>query len=79
MLWAAEEIRTQLPPGGLTWAWLFGRLDRPPDGTLGRELTSEGFEWWRRPIRRSDDGDRMLLYSLMAEGGLPDSCLAEAA
>lgn len=79
VLWAAEEIRTQLPPGGLTWAWLFGRLGRGPDGALGRELTLEGFAWWRRPIRRSDDGNRLLLYSLMAEGGLPDAYLAEAA
>lgn len=79
VLWAAEEIRTQLPPGGLTWAWLFGRLGRAADGGLGRELVLEGFAWWRRPIRLSDDGDRLLLYSLMAEGGLPDAYLAEAA
>jgi len=78
VLWASEEIRTAHQPGHLTWDWLFGRLRRPKDDGLGRDLAELGLEWWRRKVRRSESGQRHLLYSLMAEGGLPESYLAAA-
>jgi hypothetical protein len=79
VLWAAEEIRTQHRPGQLTWDWLFGRLGRPPAPQLGRDLTERGLAWWGRRVRISEGGARQFLYSLMAEGGMPDAYLAEAA
>lgn len=78
VIWAAEEIRANLPPGRLTWDWLFGRLGRTADVELGRTLTLRGLESWSRAVRLSEGGSRQYLYSLMAEGGLPDAYLAEA-
>lgn len=79
VLWAAEEIRTQHRPGQLTWEWLFGRLGLAAAPTLGRALAERGLNWWGRRVRVSESGSRQFLYSLMAEGGLPDAYLAEAA
>lgn len=79
VLWAAEEIRTQHRPGPLTWEWLFGRLGHVSAPQLGRDLTERGLVWWGRRVRVSEGGTRQFLYSLMAEGGLPDAYLAEAA
>jgi hypothetical protein len=77
-LWAADEIRVAHRPGHLTWEWLFGRLRRPSDPPFGRVLAERGLAWWRRPVRRSESGHRHYLYSLMAEGGLPEAYLAQA-
>ena len=79
VLWASEEIRTQHRPGQLTWDWLFGRLGRSAAPQLGRDLTERGLAWWGRRVRVSENGARQFLYSLMAEGGMPDAYLAEAA
>jgi hypothetical protein len=46
---------------------------------LGRDLTELGLAWWGRRVRVSEGGARQCLYSLMAEGGLPDAYLADAA
>jgi hypothetical protein len=78
VLWAADEIRVAHTPGHLTWEWLFSRIRRPSDPQLGRILTERGLVWWRRPVRRSESGHRHFLYSLMAEGGLPEAYLAQA-
>lgn len=78
VLWAAEEIRVAHRPGPLTWEWLFGRLGRPADQALARDLVDRGLAWWRRSVRRFEGGNRHYLYSLMAEGGLPEAYLAQA-
>ena len=57
VLWAVEEIRTQLPPGGLTWAWLFGRLGRAPDGVLGRAFSTSYAP--RDPARAAELADAL--------------------
>jgi hypothetical protein len=78
VLWAADEIRVAHTPGQLTWEWLFGRLRRPSDPQFGRALAERGLAWWHRPVRQSESGQRHYLYSLMAEGGLPEAYLAQA-
>ncbi len=77
VIWAAETIRTRYPGGGLTWAFLFDRLDIAEDQDLGRRMVREGLAWWQRKVRLSDENKRMFLYSLMAEGGLPDAVLRQ--
>ena len=78
VLWAADEIRVAHTPGHLTWEWLFGRLRRPSDPQLGRILAERGLAWWHRSVRQSESGHQYYLYSLMAEGGLPEAYLAQA-
>lgn len=77
VLWAAETIRAHYPGGGLTWAFLFARLDLAEDQQLGRRLVHRGLSWWQRPVYRSEAGVRLFLYSLMAEGGLPEAVLKQ--
>lgn len=78
VLWASERIRTAFPGGQLTWEFVFDGLSLPCESSLGRELTEQGLLFWKRPLRQSDGGNRAFLYSLLAEGGLPDHALAEA-
>lgn len=73
--WAAERIRARFPGGQLTWTFVFDGLGLTEDQHLGRELAERGLLWWRREIRASDAGARMYLYSLMAEGGIPEALL----
>ena len=76
VFWAAERIRAQFPGGQLTWTFVFNGLGLTEDQQLGRELAERGLVWWRREIRTSDAGSRMFLYSLMAEGGIPEALLS---
>ena len=77
VFWAAETTRAHYPGGGLTWAFLFGRLGWTEDQQLGRRLVGRGLAWWKRPVCTSDAGRRLFLYSLMAEGGLPEAVLRQ--
>jgi hypothetical protein len=77
-LWASEEIRLHLQPGGLTWEWLFGRLEVAENQDAGRRLVERGLTWWKRRIARSESGNRQFLFSLLAESGLPDAYVAQA-
>lgn len=76
VFWAAEHIRANFSGGPLTWEFVFSAIGWPEDQELGRELTARGLEWWGREIRVSDAGTRMFLYSLMAEGGIPEALLS---
>ncbi|MCX7646684.1 MAG: STY4851/ECs_5259 family protein, partial [Rhodobacteraceae bacterium] len=79
VLWAAERIRQHWPGGSLTWAFVYQGLDlAPPDYGFTRWLVETGLNAWRRPLRRGDAGHREYLFSLLAEGGLPDAALAQA-
>jgi hypothetical protein len=79
VLWAAERIRTRYRGGHLTWEFVFEGLGTPnPDYPFISWLAEQGFAAWKRPLRRGSSGDREFLYSLLAEGGLPDAALAEA-
>lgn len=77
VFWASERIRTAFDGGHLTWEFVFRGLGRSPDRTLGTKLTQCGLRAWRREIRRSDAGQTLFLYTLMAEGGLPDTLLRQ--
>ena len=75
VFWAAEHIRARFRGGPLTWAFVFDALGLPDDQTFGRDLVEQGFAWWGREVRLSHAGIRMSLYSLMAEGGIPEALL----
>ncbi len=76
VFWAAEHIRAKFSGGPLTWEFVFSAIDCPEDQGFGRQLTEKGLAWWDREIRVSDAGTRMFLYSLMAEGGIPEALLS---
>jgi hypothetical protein len=79
VLWAAERIRRDWPGGQLTWDFVYqGLALTPPDYHFTRWLVETGLREWRRPLRRGDAGHREFLFSLLAEGGLPDAALAQA-
>lgn len=78
VLWAAEHIRTGFRGGQLTWDFVFEGIALDYERPAAIELTSRGLEAWGRRLRRSDQGHREFLYSLLAEGGLPDLALAHA-
>ncbi|RWR06569.1 STY4851/ECs_5259 family protein [Paenirhodobacter populi] len=78
VLWAAEYIRTGFPGGQLTWDFVFEGMALDYDRPTAIELTSHGLDTWGRKLRQSDHGHREFLYTLLAEGGLPDLALANA-
>lgn len=79
VLWACEYIRTTYPGGQLTWEFVFTGLSMPPaDYFFTQWLVETGLNAWRRKLRQSNAGHREFLYTLVAEGGLPDAALAEA-
>ena len=76
VFWAAEHIRSRFPGGPLSWEFVVSPLGLPSDDQgWFRSLTERGLRWWNRPIVESDAGIRMFLYSLMAEGGIPEELL----
>ena len=75
VLWAAEHIRSKFPGGQLTWEFVFHGLGLREDRDQAVPLVEDGLRWWRRAVRISDAGRRMFLYSLMAEGGLPQALM----
>lgn len=77
VLWAAEEIRRNHAFGALTWDFLLDRLGLKRQREAGKELVVSGMAFWHRKIRkRASDQKTLYLFSLMAEGGLPDAFLA---
>ena len=78
VLWAAEHIRARFGGGRLTWAFVLEPLGIwTQDHQLGRDLTERGLAWWGREVGVSSAGVRMFLYSLMAEGGMPEALLRQ--
>lgn len=78
VMWATERIRTHYEGGPLSWQMVFDGVGLRADDTLARDLVDRGMRWWRRPVRISEGGHHMRLYSLLAEGGLPDPMLRQA-
>ncbi len=78
VLWAAEHLRTRFAGGQLTWEFVFAGLGQEYDRAIAVRLTETGLNAWGRSVRRRDSGDRAFLFSLLAEGGLPDLALADA-
>ncbi|MCB1357851.1 MAG: STY4851/ECs_5259 family protein [Maritimibacter sp.] len=76
VFWAAEFIRKDYRQGSLSWDLVFQGLGLSGDHGYGRALVEQGLKQWGRQVRRRDtDAKRLFLYSLMAEGGLPDAFL----
>lgn len=73
VLWAAYRLRASFPGGQLTWDYIHDKPCSPAETTSARDLVELGLRWWRRQARRSETGRNLYLYSLMAEGGLPDA------
>lgn len=79
VLWASERLRTAYPGGQLTWEFVFEGLGHPrPDYGFVQKITEDGLLSWGRQLKRGQVGHREFLYSLLAEGGLPEIALAEA-
>lgn len=77
VLWASDHIRSHFKGGTLKWEFVFEGLGLSETQDLGREMVEKGLRWWGREVRRSEGQTRLYLYSLMAEGGLPQSLLVE--
>lgn len=77
VLWAAERIRAEFPGGAISWQFVFKGLGLQPDQAMATKLVDDGLRWWRRQVRRSDAGFNLYLFTLMAEGGLPEALLAD--
>ena len=75
VLWATEQIRRNFPGGSLKWEVIFDELSWHEDQDQSRHLTEHGLCWWGREVRQQSSGNRMFLYTLMAEGGIPESLL----
>ena len=79
VLWASEWIRKGFPGGKLSWEFVFEGLGLPPQElSLTYWLVDKGLHKWGRVVRHFDHGNRAFLYTLLAEGGLPDAALREA-
>lgn len=77
VLWAARYIQSRFPGGQLTWEFVFDGIGLPGRSRSGPELVERGLWWWKRPVRITEAGIHLYLYSLMAEGGLPQALLAQ--
>jgi len=77
VLWASERIRRSYAGGMLTWGFVFDGLGLAVDRDTAIKLTEHGLRLWKRRLHLSaGHGHRLFLYSLMAEGGLPDALLS---
>jgi hypothetical protein len=77
VLWAAEHIRARFDGGQLTWKFIFQGLGLPEDRNFAVQLVERGLRWWGRNVRVSEAGIHLYLYTLMAEGGLPQALLVQ--
>jgi hypothetical protein len=59
------------------WSWdrPVGALEVALDHAGRTRLTDAGLSYWRRPLRKREDGTRLFLASLIIEGGLPRAAL----
>ena len=80
VIYASEFIRRNFSGGSISWTPVFSSIGIEPENfeqSFARQLTDEGLNRWRRPLRVSEGGIRQYLYTLMAEGGLPDALMAD--
>jgi hypothetical protein len=83
VLWAAEYIRSRFEGGRLRWEFVFQGLQVADLADIKHredvtELVRVGLGWWGgRKVRESEAGVNRYLYTLMAEGGLPQSLLMQ--
>ena len=77
VFWAAERIRSAYQGGPLTWKLVFDGLGLPEDRDLACNLVVTGLGRFKRRVRRSDNGRTLYLFTLLAEGGVPDPMLRQ--
>jgi hypothetical protein len=77
VLWAAEYIRAHFAGGQLAWEFVFQGLGLREDRNFAVALVERGLRWWGRKVRVSEAGVHLYLYSLMAQGGLPQALLVQ--
>jgi hypothetical protein len=80
VFWASEYIRANFPPGvqsHLSWAFLFDAFELPENQPLAKRMVENGLGWWNRDVREARNGNRLYLYSLLVEGGLPEALLTQ--
>lgn len=76
VFWAAEYIRASFKIGDqLSWDFVFRGLGLERDREFGVALVERGLPWWARELLYAHGGQRRFLYSLMAEGGLPEGLI----
>lgn len=79
VIWAAERIRRDYPGGTLSWEFVYQGLDLPPARAQAIALVETGLALLQRPLRRNPDtNDRRYLFSLLVEGGVPETLLEKA-
>lgn len=77
-LYASEYIRRNFAGGSISWTPIFNSVDvYEIDQSLARDLIGLGLKGWRRPLRITEGGKHQYLYTLMAEGGLPDALMVD--
>jgi hypothetical protein len=77
VLWAVERIHSTYHEGPLTWRLVFDGLGLPEDRNLACDLVVTGLGRFKRQVRRSDNGRALYLFTLLAEGGVPDPMLRQ--
>lgn len=80
VIYSSEFIRRNFAGGSISWTPIFNSIgigSEDFEQSFARKLTDEGLIRWCRPLRVSDGGIHQYLYTLMAEGGLPDALMAD--
>ena len=74
--WSAAYIRAQYESGPLKWELLREGLAVSLESAAMAELAGEGLAYFGRKVRRSDGERNQYLFTLLAEGGVPERMLA---
>ena len=78
-IYASEHIRRNLAGGHPKWDPVFSAVGIEKwSQNFERELTNTGLKTWGRAVRVGENRQRLFIYTLMAEGGLPDAMIANA-
>lgn len=78
VLWASEHIRRRYDGSGLSWEFINTDVPQMFDGTTIAGFVRSGLDVWLRPLRRGRGGNRLFMYTLLAEGGIPLAVLESA-
>lgn len=78
VIWAAERIRRNYDGTGLSWDFINAPLPHIFNGQRIENFIRRGLDFWARPIRYGRSGNRLFMYTLLAEGGIPTAVLEGA-
>lgn len=78
VIWAAERIRRNYDGTGLSWDFINAPLPHIFNGQRIESFIRRGLDFWARPIRYGRSGNRLFMYTLLAEGGIPTAVLEGA-